>query len=258
MTDELFSEFGDGFHHLRGTFRVGGVLNVSTHCALVALPSGKFVFLDSYTLSDAARAQIDALTDGGAKVAAIINLHPFHTVHIEWMHRAFPDAALLGTKRHHDKFPTLPWHGGLCEDGIPQDLVEGALEFSTPRGVDLVCEKDNVHFGSVLAFHPASGTIFVDDTLSRLSLPFPLSLTPMSGRLDFHPTLASALRKEPGAADAFREWAIGLGTDWHDARRIATAHNSTMALGPDGLPERIGGALARVKATLDRHREQYG
>ena len=255
---ERFADFGDGFHHLRGTLRVGGVLNVGTHCALVELPSGKFVFLDSYTLPDAVRPQVDQLTDGGSKVAAIINLHPFHTLHIEWMHRAFPNAALYGTRRHIEKFHILPWESELCEDGLPDEVTEGAIEFSTPRGVDLVCEKEDTHFGSVLAYHPASGTIYVDDTLSRLDLPWPLSLMPMNQRLDFHPTLASALKKQPGAAAAFREWAIDLGVEWHEARRIATAHNSTMALGPEVFPEKIGAALARVKPVLDRHRDRYG
>ncbi|WP_251566881.1 hypothetical protein [Erythrobacter sp. 3-20A1M] len=129
---ERFADFGDGFHHLRGTFRVGGVLNVGTHCALVELPSGKFVFLDSYTLPDAVRPQVDQLTDGGSKVAAIINLHPFHTLHIEWMHRAFPNAALYGTRRHIEKFHILPWESELCEDGLPDEVTEGQSNFPPP------------------------------------------------------------------------------------------------------------------------------
>ena len=87
---------------LRGSLRLGGIVDIGTQCALVRLASGNFVFLDSYPLTDAIRAQVDALTDGGTKVEAILNLHPFHTLHCEWMHSAFPQAKLYGTARHVD------------------------------------------------------------------------------------------------------------------------------------------------------------
>ena len=91
MSDRLI-DLGNGFWTVRGSLRIGGVFDVGTQCSLVRLANGNFVFLDSYTLTDAIRAEVDALTDGGARVEAIINVHPFHTLHCEWMHRAFPQA----------------------------------------------------------------------------------------------------------------------------------------------------------------------
>lgn len=255
---DTFLDLGDGFWTVRGSFRIGGVFDVGTQCSLVRLASGKFVFLDSYTLTDDVRAQVDALTDGGAKVEAVLNLHPFHTLHCEWMHEAFPQAKLYGTARHHKLLPDLPWEGLRCEQDELAEHYGADFAFSVPRGVPLVCADESVHFSSVLALHRASGTMHVDDTFVYLRKGFPLSLLPFTGRLGFHPTLAKALEPRAGAADEFREWAIGLGIDWADARRIAAAHNSVLWLDSKKLPDLIGEALGRVKPALDAHRAEYG
>ena len=96
--------------------------------------------------------------------------------------------------------------------------------------------------------------LFVDDTLSCIKAPFPLSLLPISGKLAFHPTLAKALEPNPYAADAFREWAIHMGQDWAEARRVATAHNTTMELNAGEFPEKVGAALGRISKILEKHR----
>ncbi|MFW2351148.1 hypothetical protein [Qipengyuania sp.] len=253
-----FIDLGDGFWTVRGSFRIGGVFDVGTQCSLVRLASGNFVFLDSYTLTDDVRAQVDVLSDGGKKVEAVLNVHPFHTLHCEWMHEAFPQAKLYGTARHHDLLPDLPWEGLRCEDAALADHYSGDFAFSIPRGVPLVCADESVHFSSVLALHRASGTIHVDDTFVYLRKGFPLSLLPITGRLGFHPTLAKALEPRAGAADEFREWAIGLGIDWADARRVAAAHNAVLELDGKKLPDLLGEALGRVKPVLDAHRAEYG
>lgn len=235
------------------------MVNVGTHCSLVELADGSFVFLDSYTLTGATHAEVMRLTDGGTKVRAILNLHPYHTLHCGWMHHAFPQAKLYGTLRHRDRLSHLPWEEALCEGAELAELFGPDLRFSVPRGVDLVCEKESVHFGSVLAFHPASGTIHVDDTLSYVRLPGPLDRLPlpMTGHLAFHPALPGALKREAGATDRFTAWVYELGIDWHDARRVATAHNSVLRLRSD-FPEQLGEALGRVQPVLERHRRRYG
>ena len=256
MTERI-TDHGNGFHSIRGEFRAFDLVNIGTVCSLVRLADGDFVFLDSYTLPADIRAEVDRLTDNGRKVRAIINLHPFHTIHCEWMHEAFPQAKLYGTHRHTQQWPTLPWESTYCDEDGFEALFAEDFAFSTPHGTRLVCDDETVHFASVLAYHPASGSIHVDDTLSRLDMPFPLSALPMSGRVDFHPTLGKALRKEKGAADAFREWAIGLGIDWAGAKRIVMAHNSTLELADGEFPDIIGAALGRVAGKLASHREVY-
>lgn len=257
MSDR-FVDLGSGFWTVRGSFRIGGFFDVGTQCALVRLASGNFVFLDSYTLTDEIRAEVDSLTDGGAKVEAVINLHPFHTLHCDWMHTAFPQAKLYGTARHHEILPHLPWEDVRCEQDALAQLYADDFAFSVPRGVTLVSDDDSVHFSSVLALHRASGTVHVDDTFVYLRKGFPLSLLPFTGRLGFHPTLAKALEPRAGAADQFREWAIKLGVDWADAKRIAAAHNAVLPLDRKTLPDLIGEALGRVNPVLDAHRAEYG
>lgn len=257
MSDKLV-RLAENFWSVRGEFRIGGVLDVGTQCALVRLADGDFVFLDSYTLTDTIRAEIDALTDGGSKVVAILNLHPFHTIHCEWMHAAYPQAALYGTARHLAKFPQLPWQDTKCEDAALAERFGADFDFSVPAGVPLVCEDESVHFSSVLALHRESSTIHVDDTFNYLKKGFPLSLLPITGRVAFHPTLAKALEKRAGAADDFREWAIDLGSRWVDARRIAAAHNAVLQLPEGRFPALVGEALGRVKPVLDKHRAEFG
>ena len=65
-------DVGDGFWNIRGSFKVGGLVDVRTHCSLVRLASGKFVFLDAYALPDEVKAWVDAQTDGGKAVEAIL------------------------------------------------------------------------------------------------------------------------------------------------------------------------------------------
>lgn len=188
MSDRLI-DLGNGFWTVRGSLRIGGVFDVGTQCSLVRLANGNFVFLDSYTLTDAIRAEVDALTDGGARVEAIINVHPFHTLHCEWMHRAFPQAKLYGTARHLEHLPDLPWESLRCEDDALAQRYADDFAFSVPRGVVLVSDDESVHFSSVLMLHRASGTLHVDDTFVYLRKGFPLNLLPFTGRLGFHPRL---------------------------------------------------------------------
>lgn len=257
MTGSM-TRIGEGFWRVGGEFRIGGFVNLGTQASLVKLGDGNFVFLDSYTLPDPVKAEVDILTEGAARLAAIINLHPFHTLHCEWMHEAFPDAALYGTARHHEHIPSLPWQDQTCESGVLEEAFGEDFAFSIPRGVPLVCDDETVHFSSLLALHRASGTVHVDDTLVYLDKGFPLSLLPMIGRVDFHPTLAKALDAREGAADEFREWAIDLGVDWAEARRIAAAHDGVRELAPEQFPQIIGEALGRVKSVLDNHRAEHG
>ena len=98
-------QVSENFWNFRGSFKIAGVLDVGTQASLVRLGSGKFVFLDAYSLSPSARREVDELTDGGEQLEAILNLHPFHTLHVERMHEMYPQATLYGTARHLSKFP---------------------------------------------------------------------------------------------------------------------------------------------------------
>ncbi|MGB1264030.1 MAG: hypothetical protein ACPG52_14065, partial [Cognaticolwellia sp.] len=202
---EKIVKISDDFWNIRGEFRVFGLLNIGTHASLVKLANGKFVLLDAYTLPVDIKAQVDALTRNGDDIAAIINLHPFHTIHVEQAHTHYPKAKLYGTQRHLDKLPDLPWQTELTNSTEFAALFADDFDFSVPRGVDFISNNEQLHFASVLAYHRASKTIHVDDTLMFLKLPGLLSVL-KSPELSFHMTLSRTLEQRKGATDDFTLW----------------------------------------------------
>jgi len=259
MSDSLL-QISDDFWNVRGSFKIAGLIDIGTQASLVRLASGKFVFLDSYTLGAGVADEVDELTRGGKDVAAVLNLHPFHTVHVEWMHGRYPKARHYGTARHLARFPDLKWQKELIEDPAAQSLFGDDFEFSVPRGVDFISDDENLHFSSVLAYHRASRTIHVDDTLMYIKLPLLMRFFGLREAFSFHLTLAKVLQKRPGAAQEFRDWASELAEDWQDAENLCAAHTATL-LGEDNdtpIAERIRRALARVEPTLKTHEQKYG
>ena len=137
MTGQIL-QVAEDFWNIRGSYRIGGVIDVGTQASLVRLASGKFVLLDSYTVRGAAKRQIGELTHGGRDIEAILNVHPFHTVHVRHVHELYPHATLYGTVRHRPRFPELPWADTGTEDlALHQQFTED-FDFSVPRGVDFI------------------------------------------------------------------------------------------------------------------------
>ena len=75
-----------------------------------------------------------------AAIEAVLNVHPFHTLHCEAIHQIVPGARMIGTRRHHDEFPDLPWEAGVIEDATTQAEFADDLDFSIPDGADLVTD----------------------------------------------------------------------------------------------------------------------
>lgn len=254
-------DVADGFWNIRGSYKIGGVVDVGTQTSLARLASGKFVLLDAYTMSGAARREVDDLTHGGENLEAILNLHPFHTVHVRKVHKMYPSATLYGTQRHLSRFPDLPWAEVRTEDPVLHEQFAEDFDFSIPRGVDFISENENVHFSSVLVLHRASMTIHSDDTLMYFRLPGLMRKVGLGDSLSFHPTLAKALEKREGAAGDFREWAVELIERWKDAENLCAAHTAAL-LGRnnrgDSIRSRLLEALDKVSNTLDTHEKRYG
>lgn len=256
MADRLI-DLGNGFWNIRGTLRIAGLVNVGTQTSLVRLAPGRFVFLDSYGLGADLRRQVMEMTDGGRDVEAILNLHPFHTLHCRTMHEMFPGALLFGSARHRRKWPDLPWQAEAVESPAVAMRYTGLL-FSLPAGIDYICANERVHAGSLLAFHPASGSLHVDDTLNVLPIPGPLRRLLGLPRLGFHPTIGQALQDRPDAARDFRDWALRLARDWQDARTVCAAHSATLAIAPGSFPDHVRKALARAEPALRRAERRRG
>ncbi len=253
-------QISDDFWNIRGSFKIAGVIDIGTQASLVRLADGKFVFLDSYTLTGSVLAQVDQLTSNGNDVAAVLNLHPFHTLHVAWMHERYPKARHYGTARHLSRFPDLKWQAGRIENPAAQAKFAADFEFSVPRGVDFIAADENLHFSSVLAFHRASKTIHVDDTFMYIRLPVLMRFFGLTDAFSFHLTLARVLEKRAGAARDFRRWATELADNWQDAENLCAAHTATLLAGADKTPirDRILAALARVEPTLKSHESKYG
>ncbi len=260
MTEKVI-QISDSFWNIRGSFRAGGLIDVGTQVSLVKRSNGKYVFLDSYSLTDEMRDKVNQLTDNGRLVEAVINLHPFHTLHVTRMHELFPEAKLYGTARHLTRFPELPWEDTRSEDTPLHESFAEDFEFSLPEGVDFVSVNEQVHFSSVLALHKASKTIHVDDTLMFSSLPAPARLMGVKDRLSFHPTLALALQKRGGAAEEFRHWAESLLERWGGAENICAAHTAPLLAARNSgrsIRDRLRRAIDNIGWLLRAHKLRYG
>lgn len=258
MADNLI-QIAPEFWNIRGSFRIGGVVDIGTQASLVRMTGGGFLLLDAYEADEAVTDQILALTDGGQNIRAILNLHPFHTVHVKAVHARFPHAILYGSARHHLRAPDLPWADETVDDPACHALFADDLQFSVPAGVDFISDDEKVHFSSVLAMHPASRTLHVDDTLTFLKVPVFDALLGKDGHLRFHPTLGAALERRAGAAAAFRHWAAELSDTVANYETVCAAHIGVLRVsGGATLGDRIRSALAKVAGTLDKHTATYG
>ena len=254
-------QVADDFWNIRGSFKIGGVVDVGTQASLVRRANGRFVFLDSYSLAGAVERSVRELTKGGEDVEAILNLHPFHTVHVRRMHEMYPHARLYGTARHLSRFPELPWEQTRTEDPDLHEMFDQDFEFSVPRGVDFISANENVHFSSVLVLHRASKTIHVDDTLMYVRLPQVVRWSGLTDVLSFHPTLGKALEKRAGAARDFRQWAVEVAERWRDAENLCAAHTATLLARDNqgaSIHFRLLKALDKVSRTLKAHERRYG
>jgi len=255
------SRVAQDFWNIRGSFKIGGIVEIGTQASLARRASGKFVLLDSCGLNDSVENEVLALTDGGENIEAILNLHPFHTVYAKKPHERFPKARLYGTARHLSRLPELPWEPQRTEDSALHKMYAEDFEFSVPRGVDFISPNENVHFSSVLVFHRASRTIHVDDTLMYIRFPKPLRVVGIADSLSFHPTLSQALERRKGAARNFQDWAEEIAERWRDSENLCAAHLAALTAKANPGPSihaRILEALDKVQSKLTKHERKYG
>jgi len=251
-------QLASDFWNVRGAYRVAGVLNIGTHMSLARRSDGRFVVIDGCALDDVQRRAVMALTSNGGNVAAVVHVHPFHTLHVEATHQLFPTAVLHGTARHRERAPSLPWSAPPVEHWTGDHPLADVFDLSVPDGVDFVCPDERVHVASVLVRHRASGIVHVDDTLNVLAAQGALrGLLPQSS-LRMHPMLGRALQHRAGAADAYADWARRLAAGWADTRIVCAAHSTVRRLPAGGFTAEVEAALRRVSGTLARHRARYG
>lgn len=247
MTDKIH-DLGAGFWNIEGTFRIGGILDVGTQCSLVRLESGRFIFLDSYKMSGEARDQVMALTNNGADVEAVLNVHPFHTTHCAEMAKDFPQATFYGSSRHATQVPEVQWSADLVESAaVAQRYPE--LEFSLPQGIHYISPNDKVHAGSLLVYHPASRSIHVDDTF--ISPPTKL-LKAVLSELHLHPTTKQALIDASDAGQQYCDWATQLAQDWCEVINFCAAHSGLVVFRSGEFTTALLTAIDKARPKLEK------
>ncbi len=242
MADEI-NNLGAGFWNIRGTQRVAGLINIGTQCSLVQLSSGNFIFLDSYTLEDEVREQVMALTDNGNKVEAVLNVHPFHTLHCAQMATDFPKAIFYGSARHPEQVPEVDWSDALVEsEAVAKRYPE--LEFSMPKGIYYIDPNEELHSGSLLVFHTASKSLHVDDTFVTPPLKILDAILP---EIILHPQTKSALIDAPDAGKQYCDWATDLAEQWRETHHFCAAHSHRIEF-------KAGEFQAALLAAIDKKR----
>ena len=253
-------EVAGGLWNIRGSFMIAGIYDLGTQASLVRRASGKYVLLDACPLADETLRWVREQTRDGADLEAILHLHPFHTLHVRSAHQAFPRAKLYGTARHRDKLADLPWEALLTDDAALHAAFREDLGFSVPRGVHFIPENESLHFASVLAFHHASKTLHVDDTLLYMRVPWPFRLfKPDVTRL--HPTLGKVLEHRAGAAADFRAWGRELVESTRGVENLCAAHSTVLLAQKNegaAIAARVEAALLNVESTLAAHERTYG
>jgi len=258
---ERVIQVAEDFWNIRGSFKVAGVVDIGTQASVLRRSNGKFLMLDSYTLSGDIARQVDELTGGPDNVEAVLNLHPFHTIHVRAAHDRYPNAKHYATARHIERFGELQWQAERTEDAGLHTLFSDDLDFTVPRGVDFISANEHLHFSSVMAMHRASKTIHVDDTVMYVRLPGLLRFFGLRDAMSFHPTLAKVLERRAGAVKDFRQWAAELIEQWGDAENLCAAHTATLLADRNTGPtirDRLSRALAKVDSALVAHERKFG
>lgn len=247
MSDEIH-DLGSGFWNIRGSFKIGGVVNIGAQCSLVRLQSGRFIFLDSYTLTDEIRTQIMALTNDGQDVEAVLNVHPFHTVHCAQMAKDFPQAIFYGSSRHAEEVPEVAWANDLVEsEAVAQRYPE--LAFSIPKGIYYIAPDEKVHAGSLLVYHSASRSLHVDDTFMTPPLKLLDAVLP---EVLLQPDTEKALKNEPNAGKQYCDWATQLAHDWHDVRHFCAAHTHMIDFDAGEFTDALLKAIDKARPKLEK------
>lgn len=247
MKDQIH-DLGNGFWNIRGSFVRNGMIDIGNQSALVKLESGKFILLDSYTLTGEVREQVMALTNNGQDIEAVLNVHPFHTVHCAQVAKDFPKATFYGSARHHKEVPEVDWSEDYVESkAVAERYPE--LEFSVPKGIYYIAPDDSVHSGSLLVFHPASRSLYVDDTIE--TPPSKLFNAVQTG-INLHASSLKALKDEPNAGAEYCDWAIKLAHNWREVRNFCSAHSGLVVFEDGEFKEELLATIESARANLEK------
>lgn len=236
------NDLGNGFYNIRGDFYYAGIINFGAHMSVIKLRTGKFVVIDTIAIDVALKVELDALTQNGQLIEAVIATHPFHTTYFPAFYKLYPQAKYYGTPRHLRLQPAIKWAGDVSEGSV-QRLYEPEIYQRIAEGSEFINPRDDNHFNNVFLYHPASKTLHCDDTFLFFNDPgclFGCCGGVKANNVYMHLALTTVGIK-PGieAPHAFKRWIFKMMDDW-DFDNLVVAHNGTC----------IGGAKNSVMKTL--------
>jgi hypothetical protein len=212
--------------------------------SIIGLNNGKFLIVDTIPLENDVKAQIDAITNNGTNIEAVLATHPFHTLAFPGFFQAYPNVPYYGTPRHLRNLTGIKWVGDL-NDCATRNRWSPEVEMRIPDGSEFVApvpEKTN-HFSCVFVHHRQSRTIHVDDTIFIADQPgLLLKLAGFKhGTMSFHPTIKGhGLYPTPEAPYQFKAFIGSILNDW-DFDNIVAAHTGN----------KIGGAKEQLRILLE-------
>jgi len=224
--------------------------------SIVRLQSGKFLIIDTVPLEDGLKEEIDALTNNGKEIEAVIATHPFHTLAFPGFYQAYPECQYFGTPRHLRIQSSIPWAGDI-QDHL--NRWEKDVFMRIPAGSEFVnpLPEDRNHFNAVWVFIPSARMLHVDDTILNISDPnFLLRLAGFRpNQLFFHLSI-----KGPGllptreAPDQFKKWLQDVINDW-DFDNVCVAHKDNLI---GGAKQSLQTALDDIQPLLEKLKERNG
>ncbi|KAJ3234845.1 hypothetical protein HDU78_005596 [Chytriomyces hyalinus] len=256
-------EVGSGCFNLRAPFKVlAGLVDVGTHMTFARLTSGTFVALSTVALDEQAKAEVDALTNNGELLEAVIATNPFHTLAFEAFYAQFPDAKYYGTPRHIRNIPVIPWSGSIADVAVQSFWKEEGLELEVTAGCefDAPMPESYNHFSGVVAFHRESKTLICDDCFSaspkkQCRFTTPANTPKQYNEIAFHVSLyGPALYKTPDAPKELYDWLKKIISLW-PIENIATAHGGVQV---GGAKRSLVEGVAKLRRFLSETAEKRG
>ncbi|KAJ3251515.1 hypothetical protein HDU77_005828 [Chytriomyces hyalinus] len=248
-------EVGSGCFNLRAPFKVlAGLVDVGTHRTFVAL--------STVALDEQAKAEVDALTNNGELLEAVIATNPFHTLAFEAFYAQFPDAKYYGTPRHIRNIPVIPWSGSIADVAVQSFWKEEGLELEVTAGCefDAPMPESYNHFSGVVAFHRESKTLICDDCFSaspkkQCRFTTPANTPKQYNEIAFHVSLyGPALYKTPDAPKELYDWLKKIISLW-PIENIATAHGGVQM---GGAKRSLVEGVAKLRRFLSETAEKRG
>lgn len=246
QNERMVVAVGPGFYNIRSSFKVFGLIEVGTHMSIIKLNSGKFLVIDTVELDDQLKSQIDALTNNGDLIEAVLATHPFHTVYFPAFYSLYPNAQYYGCPRHIRNITTITWKGNFNDEATLKLWETEQIYLRIPDGAEFVNPAESNHFSSVFVFHQPSRTIHVDDTIGFHPNPgcfLRCALGAKKNQMMFW-NLQRGLKKDNEAPILFKNFIQKILSDW-DFDNACTAHTGN----------KIGGAKEELRLTLLR--EEY-